>query len=329
MTIRERWLRRPQNVWLRRAIFQIHLWTGIAAGLYVLAISISGSAIVYRNALYKAFSTGPKIVAVTRPRLTHDQLKRAALRVYPDYVVSYVWDNRPPAQAVEIWLHRGAKQKQRLFNPYTGADVGPAVPTGITVLSWLGDLHINLLAGKRGRAINGIGAGVLTLLCLTGAVIWWPGVQSWRRSLRINWRANWKRWNWDLHSAMGAWTFLFILMWGVTGMLLVFPRPYQDLVARFTPINQPFRHRQPVAIGDKILRWPAYLHFGNRWGWPVEALWVILGLVPAVLFVTGSIMWWNRVVGPAVRRWVLRRKSRQAECLPHPLSGARTRFDVL
>jgi uncharacterized iron-regulated membrane protein len=289
-------------VWLRKALFQVHLWTGIGVGLYVLAISISGSAIVYRNALYKKLSPGPKMVPVSGERLSHDGLKQAAAQAYPDYSVSYIWEGKQPNQVVEIWMHRGDKQKQRLFDPYTGKDVGPSVPTGIKILAWLADLHINLLAGKPGRAVNGLGAGFLTLLCLTGAVVWWPGVESWRRSLSINWRANWKRFNWDLHSAFGFWTFLFIFMWGITGVLLVFPQPFQNFVARFTPINQPFRRRQPVAIGDKILRWPAYLHFGNRWGWPIETLWVILGLVPVVLFITGGIMWWNRVLVPAMKR---------------------------
>jgi len=36
MNIVTRWLRQPQRVWLRRAIFQIHLWTGLAIGLYVV-----------------------------------------------------------------------------------------------------------------------------------------------------------------------------------------------------------------------------------------------------------------------------------------------------
>ncbi len=293
---------RPQNVWLRRALFQVHLWTGLLFGLYVFAISVSGSAIVYRNTLYNKLSPAPKMLPVSGPRLTRDGLKQAARRAYPDYAVSYIWEAKQPNQAVEVWMRRGEKQKQRLFNPYTGEDIGPAVPAGIKILAWLADLHVNLLAGKPGRAVNGAGAGVLTLLCLTGLVIWWPGVDSWRRSARIEWSANWKRLNWDLHSALGIWTFLFIFMWGITGVLLVFPQPFQNFVGSLTPINQPFRKRQPVAIGDKILRWPAYLHFGNRWGWPVEALWVILGLVPVVLFVTGAIMWWNRVLVPARKR---------------------------
>ncbi|HLI84657.1 MAG TPA: PepSY-associated TM helix domain-containing protein [Bryobacteraceae bacterium] len=296
------WRYHPQRLWLRRALFQVHLWTGIAFGLYVLAISVSGSAIVFRNPLYKALSHGPLLVPVSGPRLTHQQLQQAALRAYPDYALSYIWDGKLPNQAVEIWLRRGNRQKQRLFDPFTGRDLGPSVPAGIKILAWLGDLHINLLAGERGRAINGVGAAILCIMSLSGLIVWWPGVVSWRRNLTIGWRANWKRLNWDLHSAVGVWMFPFVFMWGLTGVLLVFPRPYQNLVARFTPINQPFRRGRPMAIGDRILRWPAWLHFGNHWGWPIETLWTIFGLVPVLLFVTGVIMWWNRVVWPALRR---------------------------
>jgi len=108
---------------------------------------------------------------------------------------------------------------------------------------------------------------------------------------------------------VGIWVFLFVFMWGITGVLLVFPLPYQDLVARFTPINQPFRRGGPMAIGDQILRWPAWVHFGNRWGWGMEALWVLFGLAPVLLFVTGVIMWWNRVLGPALKKASVQRSA--------------------
>ena len=77
-------------------------------------------------------------------------------------------------------------------------------------VEWLVKLHSNLLAGPIGRAVNGAGAVCLTLLCLTGAFIWWPGIKNWRRSLTVNWRSNLARTQWDLHSALGFWSFPFI-----------------------------------------------------------------------------------------------------------------------
>jgi uncharacterized iron-regulated membrane protein len=36
------------------------------------------------------------------------------------------------------------------------------------------------------------------------------------------------------------------------------------------------------------------LHFGRFGGLSIRILWVILGLLPTVLFVTGFIVWWKR-----------------------------------
>src|SRR5437868_15076105 len=101
--LRNLW-RRPQNVWLRRAMFQIHLWTGIAIGLYVLVVSVSGSAIVFRNEIYKAADTGPRIVEVKGEKLSPDDLKAAALKLYPGASLSYLWPGKQATYATEVWM---------------------------------------------------------------------------------------------------------------------------------------------------------------------------------------------------------------------------------
>jgi uncharacterized iron-regulated membrane protein len=347
------WMRQPQNVWLRRAFFQIHLWSGLALGLYITAISISGSAIVFRNELYGKLFPGPTTVAVSGPRLTHDELKRAAHAAWPDYVVTFIWKARHENEAVEVWMERDGWKNQRLFDPYTGKDIGRSKPYSISVLAWLSDLHTNLLLGRTGRFYNGLISIAVTLLCISGLVIWWPGILRWRRSLLIDWRANWKRLNWDLHSAVGIWMFAFVFIWGFTGVYVCFPGQFNDFVQTFSPSPpqpqaelvapapsiirvadtaapqvktatpasvvpddqstlappeplRPQRPRRPriqpkLSAGETVLRWFYYLHFGNFAGWPVKALWVVLGLSPILLFVTGTIMWWNRVLSREAR----------------------------
>jgi uncharacterized iron-regulated membrane protein len=48
--------------------------------------------------------------------------------------------------------------------------------------------------------------------------------------------------------------------------------------------------------GDLILSWMAPLHFGTFGSVPVKIVWVVLGLSLPALFVTGALMWWNRVL---------------------------------
>src|SRR6185295_17206377 len=102
----ERLWRRPQGIWARRALFQIHLWSGIGVGLYLVLISLTGSFLVFRVELHKMFNRPQVTVAVGGERLNEDQLKAAALRAFPNYTVTNVWPVKKPEQAVELWLKR-------------------------------------------------------------------------------------------------------------------------------------------------------------------------------------------------------------------------------
>jgi uncharacterized iron-regulated membrane protein len=208
MTGWRQWLERPEKSATRNVFFQAHLWLGAAASIYILLMSLSGSAIVFRNLL-----------------------------------------------------------------------------SGNSVIEWLVRFHENLLMGSAGHFVNGIGGISLTLLCVTGAVIWWPGVKHWRRSLTIEWRASFARINWDLHSALGFWCLAFVTMWGVSAFYFVFPQALNFLL--FLDPNDRLSDRGLALLSD--------LHFG-RFGWFTEVLWMVLGLVPAVLAFTGVFICCRRIV---------------------------------
>lgn len=293
------WIRHPQQLWLRRALFQIHLWTGIAAGLYILVVCVTGSIVVYTNDLYRMATPRPTIVEPVGERLTDDQLKAAVARVYPGYLITHIFRPRIRNHAVDVWLERGTDDKKRLFDPYTGIDMGDSVAVKIRMVSWFVDLHDNLLGGATGRIINGIGGIVVTLLGLTGLIIWWPGIQNWRRSLTLRRKVGWKRLNWDLHSALGIWAVLFVILFGVTGAYLGIPSAFSAVADFLEPPTDANAGRRLV---DEVMFVMARLHFGRFGGSTTQFLWAMFGLTPAVLFVTGAIMWWNRVLSPRLRR---------------------------
>lgn len=301
----QRWVRQPQKIWLRRVLFQIHLWCGIAVGLYVFMISVTGSVLVYRNELYRAATPRPIISTGSGPRLSDDQLTQAARRLYPEYRVAQITRARNPDQAVDVRLRRGGEIRHRLLDPRTGADDGDSVATGIRFVSELADLHDNLLGGMIGRALNGFGAVAVLIIAVTGIVIWWPGAKTWRRSLTVPRGAGWKRTNWSLHSMIGFWTVGFVIIFALSGIYLVIPDRVQDLADWLEPVTAA---NVRTRISDRILYWLAYLHFGriNGIGIPcrgpgfcdqiTKAVWALFGLAPAAMFVTGAIMWWNRVL---------------------------------
>jgi uncharacterized iron-regulated membrane protein len=340
MTPGKLWLHHPQKLWLRKAIFQIHLWSGVALGLYVVIVCVSGSAIVFRTDLEEILSQKMQVSVSGKP-LTRDQLRQSVERAYPDYAIRSIKPGRFSGEATQVLIARGWREKWRLFNPYTGADIGWSPDTLFRWLRWWGDLHGNLLMGPPGLRANGVGGFLTAVMCLTGIVLWWPGIATWRRALWIRSNVGWKRLNWDLHTATGFWLFAILLMWGVTGAYFIFPDPFRAVVNYFTPIAPPptpqvarapqpsaaqppspaaagsktitiIRVRRPRTKGEKILRGFSAAHYGNFGGWPLKVLYVLLGLAPAILFVTGVIMWWNRVLSPAARR-LMRRTEATAE----------------
>ena len=46
-----RLLHTPQHLWVRRALFQVHLWAGIRVRLYVFVIGVTGSLLMFRAEL--------------------------------------------------------------------------------------------------------------------------------------------------------------------------------------------------------------------------------------------------------------------------------------
>ena len=115
-------------------------------------------------------------------------------------------------------------------------------------VDWLVHLHESLLVGSLGHILNGIGACCLTLLCVTGAVIWWPGRAHWRRSLTVEWSARFPRITWDVHSAFGFWFLAFVALWGGSGLYLSMPQWF-NVLYRLDPADR---------VVDRGLFWLAW-----------------------------------------------------------------------
>src|SRR5579871_934401 len=206
--------------------------------------------------------------------------------------------------AWQTWLHHPERIELRnaLFRAHyrigaaMGLYVGLMSVTGVVLvhrnelagwafMRWLADLHENLMIGGVGRFINGVAAIGVTLLCITGAIIWWPGVKNWRRSLTISRGVRFARMNWELHSALGFWFLAFVLLWGVSATYFSFPRLFDGLLF-FDPSDK---------FTDRGLEWLADLHFG-RFNVFTEAVWTVFGLVPAVMAFTGAFICCRRMI---------------------------------
>ena len=233
----------------------------------------------------------PRSVPMEGTRLAGEALQEAVRRTYPLYEVTDVFERRRPDTPVMVTLQRDGATVERLFDPYAVRDLGLTYPPMTEAIEWVVDLHDNLLSGTTGRAVNGVGALLFLTLVITGAIVWWPGVNRWatrwfranrpsRRALRV-----------DSTTRSGSGCSRLMLIWAITAVYFSFPDPFEWTIDYFDADLTD--DRRP---GDWLVQGLVNLHFGRSWGMTVKLVWVVLGLVPAVLFVTGCITWWVRVV---------------------------------
>jgi len=293
-----RFIQAPQTHWLRRFLFQVHLWLGIGLGLYVLAISVSGAAILLKSPFYAWFE--PKNIdppAGVEPMSEDDQRARMEA-VYAGFELGFTMYSMEPGKATYIVLEKDGEYIPHYFNQYTGDDMGPGRPWQIRAVEWVADFHDELMLGREvGRRVNGVGGALFVLMSVTGLIIWWQGRRRWWEGLIINPRGA-RPLLWQLHSFVGFWALLLMVAWGVSGFQLGFPRQTALIMSWFG--GEPGQLRPG---GNGMLRLFREIHFARPGGQNAFArwAWIAAGFLPAIMFVSGVIVWWRRVVRRAFR----------------------------
>lgn len=278
-----RWVNRPQALPWRRLVVTAHLWVGLFLGVYVVVMSVTGSAVVLRPQFHQWLI--PRSVPMVGERLVDAALDGAVRAAYPSHEVRWVRVPRQTEMPVFVGLQRDGIETERLFDPYAAVDLGLAYPPVLHGVEWLVDLHDNLLAGSVGRTVNGFGALLFVALLATGAVLWWPGRDRWRHSL-VPGSPRGPRFSRRLHNALGFWSFALLLVWGITAVYFAFPDWFERTIDWLDP--DPTDAERP---GSGVVGTLVRLHFGRFGGMTGRLAWVALGLIPAVLFVTGFLTW--------------------------------------
>ncbi|CAN5558472.1 PepSY-associated TM helix domain-containing protein [soil metagenome] len=387
------WWRAPQRLWLRRAIFQAHLWLGVILALYSIVIGVSGSVLVFRKEIEdKLYGTQLHFQQTARQVSLADAVHRIELD-RPGWISVGLRDFQSQDHAAMLLMRPASNPASTdiryvYFNPFTGQVVLDHMRYD-NLLGWTANLHYYLLAGRLGLTVSGWMALGLLFLCVSGVILWWPGVSRWMAALVLRRRSSWKRVNWDLHSVVGFWSSAALLGVAFTGVYFAFALPIGGLVVMATggsvreamkfvvlpkplpakpgtpllPLDQavailnrqlspapPVEYLQLPArptdvygavsyyphtieytqmrrvaidphsgtvlavadthqmqLGMHIIQYFHAVHFGTFGGegWPgivVRIAWVFVGMTPALLAVTGLVMYWNRKLSPIWKR---------------------------
>lgn len=253
---------------IRRVVFNLHLYIGLAAGLFLVLSGLTGSMIVFREEIEALLHPELMEAAASGERVPLQAVLNAVRQAYPDDTVFSVRMPRTPEQTYLLKMN----EPHGLFvyaDPYSGELLG-AHRQEDTFMGWVALLHAELLIGERGKTILGVSALLLICMSITGFFLWWPpngkGIGKLARGFKVGWPAPWKKVIFDLHRASGAYTIIFLLIIAFTGASLVFNKAVIELTNFLTasvPRAAP-PHSDPLGAGGAILPLDDLLHQADR-----------------------------------------------------------------
>jgi uncharacterized iron-regulated membrane protein len=190
---------------------------------------------VMRDQLEDAFGLRPwHGIQMREPFADVGSVATNVRKAYPGRRIVSLWAPVAGSPTFRVVLQGGGRVTVAC-DPSSGQVLG-TFPKDGTWLDVILELHENLLAHRTGRIVNGMGACLLLLMCVTGPVLWWPGVRNWPRAIRVDFRRKWRRINFDLHSAAGFWSLLLISFWAASGIYFAWPREIFLFVNSWSPI---------------------------------------------------------------------------------------------
>jgi sulfite reductase (NADPH) flavoprotein alpha-component len=179
---------------------KIHSLPGLVAALLVAVVGITGAVL----------SADPVIDRMGTSIPAHLSVAELAGRVRAHYPGAEQIQ-RTPSGAVIVYFQTGSGAGADQVDPSSGSRIGPYAPSGF--LRWTKQLHRSLLLDTAGRAVAGITAIAMLVLCVSGILLLVKRIGGWRALARPLHGSRSQRW----HAEVGRIAVIGLLVSAVTG----------------------------------------------------------------------------------------------------------------
>lgn len=209
--------------WIRR----IHLWLGLASGLLVFIIAVTGALYAFQDEIQDLTQPYRRVVAQQRPVLLPSAIQKIAATTLPGkslHSINYFNDNR----SIElVYYHYEPTYYYKAYlNPYTGELLHVQNMTE-GFFNFILEGHMYLwLPREIGTVVVLSATLIFSVMVISGLMLWWP------RSRKLSGQRFWFRWKvttsakrktWDLHSILGFYSCAVALVFIITGLVWVLP----------------------------------------------------------------------------------------------------------
>jgi uncharacterized iron-regulated membrane protein len=206
----------------KKLIGQLHLWLGLASGLVVFVVAITGAIWAFESEISDIIYDYRTVKVEQKPLLSPSTLKQSATKYFAGKTIQSI-DYQGSNRSVML-RHFGetdGKEERTVayLNPYTGEVLH--VQTDHSFFDIIIELHVNLMLGDVGKRIVDFSTLFFLILLITGIVLWFPkNKAAAKQRYKFDWKRStkWKRKNYDLHNVLGfyaSWVAIFIAITGL------------------------------------------------------------------------------------------------------------------
>jgi uncharacterized iron-regulated membrane protein len=207
----------------KKIIGLLHLWLGLASGIVVFIISITGCLYAFQEEILNATESFRYVEPRASVQLSPSVLKEIATRQLPQKHLHAIMYSGNAKAAQAIFFHFDPSYYYIVYlDPYTGkvlkvkdmdADFFRIVLQGHFYL-WL--------PPDIGQPVVAYFTLAFVVMLISGIVLWWPKNRAAaKQRVWFRWREGmqWKRKNYDLHNILGFYGAFFIFILAATGLV--------------------------------------------------------------------------------------------------------------
>src|SRR6185437_15460558 len=248
---------------VRRTLFTVHMWVGLVLGLFLAALGLSGSVLVYDDAFANLLDRPPQALTAGMPlplsmiqSIARDAAEQKGIQGQMQIILP-----EKPLQPITVRLGgispmgnmagmtarrpgagegaRGGERRegaqgpgragglQLFIDPVSGEVLGSRKAALPGLLIFAHQLHGNFLMGRDGRTyvVGWLGVA-MCILGLSGLVLWWPKKGQWKYAFKVRSTASGLRFHRELHAATGIWIFVIFLAVSFSGVVIAWPQTF-------------------------------------------------------------------------------------------------------
>lgn len=216
----------------RRVNDWLHLWLGLASGIVVVIVSITGCIYAFEREIRMATEPFQFVKAENKPMLPPSVLKQKAEQFAfggktdtLERRITGVTYNPPGHAAISAYNTKAKGYTAIYQNPYTGEVLHEKRFEKDFFRFVLNGHYYLWLPHEIGHAVVGWAIFIFVLLLITGMIMWWPKnlkKANADKSFKIKWGASFKRVNYDLHNVLGFYVMLVAFAIATTGLVWSF-----------------------------------------------------------------------------------------------------------